>query len=366
MCEAGEEKDCGYESFELLHRLTLLCSFTPSQTLALSINPDHLARQLPNHHGIAKKKRGANVKRCKPNSSSPASQPTGYSSPAPQPTSTPKENPSSSSTQPPTTVVSPTSTPTYTPTGRGKVGIAWNFGDDKRLALITASTRVSIIHLWSAYIPTTVAAAGSSGIAISIMLWGNTPDYIDSFAKLAQPGYATHAYGPNEVNQYDQANLDVDTTIHLWFTYIQPLADKGYTLGGPVTTSAPDGFTWMTDFVNKCGADCKMSEMPLHFYDTTFEKLEAYVEKWSAFKIPMRLTEYACTNFNGPDQPDLGQVWDFTVKAINYFENNPQVLSYAPYGWFESMGNVDPNNQLFDPNNKDTLSALGWRYINGY
>ena len=51
----------------------------------------------------------------------------------------------------------------------------------------------------------------------------------------------------------------------------------------------------MTDFVNKCGANCRMSEMPLHWYDTTFEKLQAYVEQWSAFKLPMRVTEYACT-----------------------------------------------------------------------
>lgn len=341
--------------FALSTLATLLCSFAPSQSLALAVGSNHLVKRLPNHHGIAKKKK-RDTARCKPRSSSSA----------PPPTTTPQQDlyqhqPSSAAGTPTPT---PTPTPTSTPSGRGKLGVAWALNDDPRLHFFTDSSRVSIIHLWNSYVSTSVAAAKSSGIDVSIMLWGGTSEYIDPFVQSAKPGYATHAYGPNEVNQYDQANLDVPTTINLWFTYIQPLADQGYTLGGPVTTSAPDGFDWMTTFIAQCGTNCKMSEMPLHWYDTTFEKLQEYVEKWSGFKMPMRVTEFACTNFNGADQPDMGQVWDFVTQAINYFEGNSQILSYAPFGAMDSMVNVDTSNQLFVPHG-NTLTDLGWKYVNG-
>jgi len=172
----------------------LLCTLAPSQTLALAVQPNHLARQLPNHHGIAKKKRG--TKRCKSRSSSlPLS-----STPAPKPTSTPpkdntiestsspKNNPSLSSTSSPPN-------PTKTPTGSGKLGIAWALGDDKRLDDITKYGRAVIIHLWDSTVSDLVK---NSGIPVSIMLWNNAQDKIDRFVKNAKPGYAKYAYGFNE------------------------------------------------------------------------------------------------------------------------------------------------------------------------
>jgi len=82
--------------------------------------------------------------------------------------------------------------------------------------------------------------------------------------------------------------------VKLWNQYIRPLGDKGYTLGSPCTTSNPDGKKWMDDFLSQCGGDCGIDEVSIHWYDVEFADLVAYVEKWSGYGKPMRLTEFAC------------------------------------------------------------------------
>jgi len=168
----------------------LLCSLAPSHTLAVSVQSNHLARQLANHHGVAKKKRATT--RCKPRSSSLSPVPESTSTP-PKDTNTPKPDPSPSSTSSPASIE--TKPPTNTPTGPGKLAIAWAMGNDKRIALLAASKRVKMFHLWTAQIPDAVKA---TGIPVSIMLWGTSQDKIDNFIKFATPGYASHAFGFNE------------------------------------------------------------------------------------------------------------------------------------------------------------------------
>ena len=177
----------------------LLCSLAPSQSLALSVQSNHLARQVPKHHGIAKKKRGTKrgTKRCKPKSSTvpPASDPTQYDPPKddPKPTTTtpPKDDPKPTTT----TTTSPKDVQTNTPSGNGKLGVAWAMGNDKRFSLIISTKRVVVVHLWDVVIPDIVK---NSGIPVSIMLWGTAQDKIDRFVQYAKPGYAKYAYGFNE------------------------------------------------------------------------------------------------------------------------------------------------------------------------
>lgn len=332
----------------------LLCSLAPSHTLALSVRSDHLPRQLANHHGVAKKKRA--TKRCRPRSSSlpPASEST---STPPKNTNTPKVDLSPSSTSSPASVE--TKPPTTTPTGSGKLGIAWAMGNDGRISIIAASKRVKMFHLWAATIPDAVK---KTGIPVSIMLWGTSQGRIDEFNSVVKPGYASHLFGFNEVNEPLQANLGTDAAVSAWYTYIRPRADEGYTLGSPVTSSNPNGFTWMTEFFQKCGGDCHVDEVMIHWYDVKFVDLKAYVEKWAGFGKPLRLTEFACQNFNGGDQPSMDEIWAFTEQAIKYLEGNGDILSYAPFGFMDDLYNVATTNKLLT---NDGVSNLGWAYLNG-
>lgn len=46
--------------------------------------------------------------------------------------------------------------------------------------------------------------------------------------------------------------MDAATGASMWQTYIQPLANEGYKLISPATSSAPSGMTWMKDFFAAC------------------------------------------------------------------------------------------------------------------
>lgn len=89
--------------------------------------------------------------------------------------------------------------------------------------------------------------------------------------------------------------MSVGDAVSGWYQYIRPLANQGYSLGSPCTTSAPDGFDWVTSFVAQCGDDCHIDEITAHWYDVHFTDFQIYVEKWAnAFKKPVRITEFAC------------------------------------------------------------------------
>lgn len=89
--------------------------------------------------------------------------------------------------------------------------------------------------------------------------------------------------------------MNVPDAVSAWFQYLRPLKDQGYVLGSPSTTSAPNGFEWMTQFFQQCGSDCGIDEVLLHWYDMKFEDFQTYVEKWvDGFKKPVRITEFAC------------------------------------------------------------------------
>jgi hypothetical protein len=183
-------------------------------------------------------------------------------------------------------------------------------GDDSRIALILSSPHLNMFHLWDCLIPDAVK---NSGVPVSIMLWSNSQDRVSAFLQHAQPGYATHAYGFNEyviatcfflrplnlslflrVNEPSQAYMSVEDGVSAWNSYIRPLASQGYTLGSPCTTSAPDGFDWVTNFFSQCGGDCGVNEVTVHWYDVKFEDFQTYVEKWAGFGKPLRITEFAC------------------------------------------------------------------------
>jgi hypothetical protein len=102
--------------------------------------------------------------------------------------------------------------------------------------------------------------------------------------------------------------------------------------------------------------------MLIHWYDVEFEDFKAYVNKWAGFGKPIRVTEFACQNFNGGGQPSMDHIWDFTDKAINFLENDGRIRSYAPFGFMDDMYNVATTNRLFAPG---SLSDLGWKYVNG-
>jgi hypothetical protein len=120
------------------------CSFGATPVNAVSIDNTHIARHAGRGHAaIAKKKRGASGKRCKPRPTSSLGQVTS-ATPKPPVTS---QAPVTSKPAPKPTSISTSKTPAPSPPspppssggnsgsngGSGKVGIAWALGEDASL-----------------------------------------------------------------------------------------------------------------------------------------------------------------------------------------------------------------------------------------
>jgi Glycosyl hydrolase catalytic core len=136
-------------------------------------------------------------------------------------------------------------------------------------------------------------------------------------------------------NHHDQAAIDVGTGIYLWNTYIAPLASQGYNiLGSPAPTSAPDGLTWLQDFLN--GVSVKPNVISVHWYGVGFDSFQQYVTNFytNTGSRPIWVTEFACQNFIGPSQCSEGDVWNFVKQATAWMDETPWIQGYAPFGAF--------------------------------
>ena len=87
--------------------------------------------------------------------------------------------------------------------------------------------------------------------------------------------------------------MDVADAVSAWNAYLQPLANEGYQLLAPVTSSNPDGYTWMQQFLSQCQG-CSIAGMPVHYYGTDANEMISYIEQWAGFGYPIWVTEFAC------------------------------------------------------------------------
>jgi hypothetical protein len=213
--------------------------------------------------------------------------------------------------------------------------------------------------MWDQNVPDIVRAAN---VYASVQLWSDDPTKVQAFQATVTPGYANEVRGCNEVNEGGQANMPVDRGVTVWKNVIQPYGNQGFDLSSHCTSSNPDGFEWITQFISEC-QDCwdHTNYASLHWYDVKEPDFEAYINKWATLGKQMKVTEFACQNFNGGDQPSMDEIWAFTTAAVTYLNNDPRVMVYCPFGFMDDLQNVNPADGLFDPDGKD-LSALGSYY----
>jgi len=197
------------------------------------------------------------------------------------------------------------------------------------------------------------------------MLWGEKNK--DDFASVVAKGGWTCVLGFNEVNEVGQANLSPAAALSLWNQYIRPLKSKGTTLGAPSFSSRPNGNAWMLSFLELCGGDthCDIDFCPVHFYDTTIEKFETYINNWRTTVpwCPIWVTEYACENFNGGPQCTSDYTTQFHHSVAAWMNGLSWVHRYFAFGPLEDLVGVNPDNQMMDPSTGKP-NALGSWYIN--
>ncbi|KAF8076205.1 glycosyl hydrolase catalytic core-domain-containing protein [Lyophyllum atratum] len=342
----------------------LACSYGATPVTALTVDTHHVGRSPAHAHaGLAKKKRAANPKRCRPRVSSTVVKPTVAPTTAPAPVTTKPATTKPATTKPPAPTTSSNPPPptngggnTGSDGGVGKVGLAWPQDDDKALANFKTG-KVSPIYTWSPWIP---SAAKKLGFEPIPMFWGEKQ--ATDFKRLVVKGYAHTVFGFNEPNQQGQSDMTPQRGAQLWQQYIQPLKAQGYSLISPACTNAPSGKKWLQDFFGACKG-CTADGVALHFYGTDPQAMINYlIDMHNTFNLPIWPTEYACQNFGGGKQCSKDDVFNFMSKTKKFMDETPWLKHYFAFGAMYDMGNVNPLNQLLGNDGRPT--DLGYMYIN--
>ena len=172
--------------------------------------------------------------------------------------------------------------------------------------------------------------------------------------------------------------MDVSDAVGAWNQYLQPLASQGYQLIAPVTSSNPDGYTWMQQFLSECQG-CSIAGMPVHYYGTDANEMISYIEQWAGFGYPIWVTEFACQvrkfasctspiaahlicasqNYNtayenNGQQCSESQVWSFYQTVVEWMEANSTVVAYFPFGVMQDMQGVNTLDQLMTTSSTGT------------
>ncbi|QRV75529.1 glycoside hydrolase family 128 protein [Ceratobasidium sp. AG-Ba] len=169
--------------------------------------------------------------------------------------------------------------------------------------------------------------------------------------------------GMNEPQEPTQANLTAQEGATMWKTYLEPLKSAGVRLGSPATTSAPNGKTWIQDFLTACDGGCSVDFIALHWYGNIASEFIAYIEDFhNTFQRPIWVTEWSCLNFIGGAQCTYDETVQFLNVTQSYMDQAPWVERYA---WFGAMANLPAgiNNftALMDPSG--IINPLGQQYI---
>lgn len=244
----------------------------------------------------------------------------------------------------------------------GKQGLAWPNANGMNIKNFMTG-RVSWWYSWK---ETPGWSDAPTDLPFCPMLWGEhgSGANVDGWKKnvLDNPNGKYNKWkcmlGPNEVNQKGQADMSAEATCSLMKKYMMPLADQGWYLIGPSTTSAPDGLEkWYPQFKKACpDVFERLDAISLHYYDVKISDFKNYVTKWhQQTGKPVIITEFACQNFNGGAQCSKGQAAEMMKEMSDWFNQQEFVLGYAPFGTMQNLQGVAEVNRLSQGSNPTTL-----------
>jgi len=233
--------------------------------------------------------------------------------------------------------------------------LAWAIGDNTKAANAAVGPKVGAFHTWSLDAPSIMK---QKGLKFFPTIWGEK-DISKISSKLKGANGDVMVLTFNEPQERGQSNLSPSRAAQLWKEHIQPLRKKGYKLCCPATSGNPNGITWMKDFFKECNGGCTCDAHGVHFYDTTFEKLQHWINEWRQFKKPLIVSEYADQNFNGGRQPTKSEANDFYHKSIPWLDAQGDVLYHAPFGWFTGGNEGGVNDNVLLLNHDGSATSLG-------
>jgi len=233
----------------------------------------------------------------------------------------------------------------------GKLGIGWDSNGD---AGQWATGKVSWYYTWSPY-------RANVGTEFVPMLWG--AKQAGDFAKQANNGGFNGAHeilGFNEPEQGGQANLSPGDAANLWRQYMQPMAGKGFRLGAPAVSSAPQGKQWLQAFFGACGG-CQIDFVPIHWYGSDAGEFERYVtDIHNSFGRNIWVTEWACVQFGNGPNCEQQNVYNFMGQTTLWLDQQPWVERFS---WFGSRVQGIPDTDAILAPDGRSRTALGNQYV---
>jgi hypothetical protein len=196
------------------------------------------------------------------------------------------------------------------------------------------------------------------------MLWGKDQisDFTSTLGNTLTSNQVSAALAFNEPQQSGQSNLSPEDGASMWKEYIEPLKAKGLRLGSPAPSSAPNGKTWLQDFLTACNGGCTVDFIALHWYATNTTEFKRYLTDFhDTFQRPLWITEWACQNFAGGPQCKDDEVPVFLRETQGFMDSVDWVERYSYFGAMKEMQGVNEANRLMDKKGK--ITDLGKQYI---
>jgi hypothetical protein len=120
-------------------------------------------------------------------------------------------------------------------------------------------------------------------------------------------------------------------------------------------TTYNDPIVYLDDFFKAC-AGCRVDHIAIHSYMGNVGALQWYVGLFKKYGKPIWLTEFA----NWENNPTLAQQKSFLIGAVDYLENDADVLKYA---WFTGRHSGAPFIGILENNMNGVLTELGEIYV---
>jgi hypothetical protein len=243
-------------------------------------------------------------------------------------------------------------------TNSSKAGLAWPNGNSDNIGQYLTTGKVSWYYTWSP------DASASTNIEFVPMLWGSSSagDFSSTINNTISTKNVTAVLGMNEPDNSGQSNLSPAQGAAVWKEYLEPLKSQGILLGSPAPTSAPEGKTWLQNFLTACNGSCTVDFIALHWYDINATAFVAYLEDFhNTFQRPIWVTEWACQNYNGGSQCSSDDVVLFLNATQSYMDSSDFVERYSYFGAMENLQGVNTDNALMSSSGQ--ITALGKQYI---